>query len=177
LRITVLLVLAACGDAGPITVPTASQATTPTPSGAVASPDASPDAASPSEADSDTTTPVFVIVFENTDISDLSRDDAPYLNSLAREYAQATNYYAVARPSQPNYLALFSGSTHGVADNEPHDIDAPTLADQIEEAGGSWRVAAENVPDGCFTGEVSAGGRDGEGAYTRKHNPAISTAA
>ena len=92
-------------SSAPTTVPSASERE--------ASPAAASETARPSE---DARTPVFLIVFENTDISDLSRDDAPYLNSLAREYAQATNYYAVARPSQPNYLALFSGSTHGVAE-------------------------------------------------------------
>lgn len=114
-------------------------------------------------------------MFENKDAAEiLSGGQAPYLASLATEYAYAANYRAITYPSQPNYIALFSGSTHGVADNELHDIDAPNLADQIEEAGLSWRVAAENMAPGCFTGAFSLDGRDGEGIYVRKHNPAIS---
>lgn len=114
-------------------------------------------------------------MFENKGAAEiLSGAQAPYLVSLATEYAYAANYRAITYPSQPNYIALFSGSTHGVADNELHDIDAPNLADQVEQAGLSWQVAAENVALGCFTGPFSLDGRDGEGIYSRKHNPAIS---
>jgi len=36
---------------------------------------------------------------------------APYINSLIARYGLATAYSAMAHPSEPNYLALFSGST------------------------------------------------------------------
>src|SRR6266850_2595695 len=36
---------------------------------------------------------------------------APYINSLAAGGALMTQSFAVAHPSQPNYIALFSGST------------------------------------------------------------------
>jgi phosphatidylinositol-3-phosphatase len=135
---------------------------------------------SPIPSPSPTTVPepetrVFVIVFENKDAAEiLSGAQAPYLASLASEYAYAASYRAITYPSQPNYIAMFSGSTHGVVDNELHDIDAPNLADQVEDAGLSWQVAAENMALGCFTGPFSLDGRDGEGIYSRKHNPAIS---
>jgi phosphatidylinositol-3-phosphatase len=119
---------------------------------------------------------VFLIVFENKDPADVVTQ-GDYFASLADRYASAVSYRAVAHPSQPNYLALFSGSTHGVEDNEPHDIDAPSLADQVEAAGLSWRVYAENFPGDCFTGATAEGGPDGEGVYARKHNPAISFTA
>lgn len=118
---------------------------------------------------------VYVIVLENKDVERIrGDDDAPYLNDLIRRYGSADAYQAVARPSQPNYLALISGSTHGVADNEDHDIDAPTVLDQIEAAGRTWQIAAENLPGDCFTGARASGGRDGDGEYARKHEPAIS---
>jgi phospholipase C len=114
-------------------------------------------------------------VLENKDFGQLiDAASAPYLNSLAHEYALATNYLAVSHPSQPNYLALFSGSTQGVTDDGRHDIDAPNLADQLTAAGKTWRVYAENVPSGCFTKSSAKSGEDGPGTYTRKHNPAIS---
>jgi len=114
-------------------------------------------------------------VFENKDAAEiLSGNQAPYFASLAREYAHAASYRAITYPSQPNYLALFSGSTQGIQDNELYDIDAPNLADQVEEAGLTWRLAAENMAPGCFTGPFSLDGPDGEGIYSRKHNPAIS---
>lgn len=118
---------------------------------------------------------VYLLVLENKTANEiLDGSAAPYFNSLAKQYAVATNYSAVAHPSQPNYLALFSGSTHGVTDDKPHDLDAPTLASQLAQAGETWRVYAENVPDNCFIGASARGGQDGEGTYTRKHEPAIS---
>jgi phospholipase C len=119
--------------------------------------------------------PVYLLVLENKTASQiLESTSAPYLSSLAKQYAVATNYSAVAHPSQPNYLALFSGSTQGVTDDKRHELDATTLADQLSQAGRTWRVFAENVPQGCFTGASAKGGPDGNGTYTRKHEPAIS---
>jgi acid phosphatase len=122
---------------------------------------------------------VFTIVLENRSASSvIGSPDAPYLNELATRYGVADAYQAVAHPSQPNYLALFSGSTQGVTDDKPVDITAPTLADQLEATGHSWRVYAENVPGDCFTGaSASTGGTDGTGTYARKHEPAISFTA
>ncbi|MEO8229940.1 MAG: alkaline phosphatase family protein [Chloroflexota bacterium] len=118
---------------------------------------------------------VFTIVLENrSSTTVLGSAQAPYLNELAAKYGVADAYQAVAHPSQPNYLALFSGSTQGVTDNDRHDLDAPTIADQLDAAGRSWRVYAENVPTGCFAGLTADGGTDGSGTYARKHEPAIS---
>jgi hypothetical protein len=118
---------------------------------------------------------IYLIVLENHDVSAVIGDRAaPFLNDLANRYGLATNHVAVARPSQPNYIALFSGSTHGVADNDNHDLDAPNLADQLDAHGRTWRVFAENVPRGCFDGATATGGPDGPGTYARKHEPAIS---
>jgi hypothetical protein len=122
-----------------------------------------------------TTSKVWIIVLENTNYQRVvGGTDAPYLQDLIDKYGLAESYRGVARPSQPNYLALFSGSTHGVTDNDAHDIDAPSVADQIEASGRTWREYAENVKPDCFTGESSKGGRDGIGVYRRKHAPAIS---
>lgn len=118
---------------------------------------------------------VYVIVLENHDLSAVIGDPgAPYLNSLATRYGLATEYSAVAIPSQPNYIALFGGSTRGIADNENHDLAEPNLADELEANGHTWRVFAQNVPTGCFTGAEASGGPDGAGTYARKHEPAIS---
>lgn len=117
----------------------------------------------------------YVIVLENKAYERIvGSAEAPYLNDLIARYGLSESYQAVAHPSQPNYLALVSGSTNGVADNDPHDVTAPTIFDQLERAGRSWRVYAENLPAGCFTGATATGGRDGPGTYARKHNPAIS---
>jgi hypothetical protein len=118
---------------------------------------------------------VWVIVLENKAFDAIiGSPDAPYLNELAAASGLATRYVSVAKPSQPNYIALFSGSTQRVVDNDLHDIAAPNLADQLEAAGRTWRVFAENVPPDCSTAETAQDGPDGPGTYARKHEPAIS---
>jgi phosphatidylinositol-3-phosphatase len=76
-----------------------------------------------------------------------------------------TRYYGVAHPSLPNYLALVSGSTHGIrTDCTTCFVAGPSVADSIEAAGRSWKVYAEDLPSPGFAGPWSGG-------YARKHNP------
>jgi phosphatidylinositol-3-phosphatase len=118
---------------------------------------------------------VYLIVLENRGYDRVvNGTGVPYLQSLIAEGGLATAYHAVSRPSQPNYIALFSGDVHGIDDDQVHDIDAANLADQLEGKGRSWSVSAENLPNGCFTGATASDGRDGPGTYARKHEPAIS---
>jgi hypothetical protein len=119
---------------------------------------------------------VFVIVMENKEASSIiGSSQAPYINSLAARYGVATNDRAVAHPSEPNYLAFWSGSTQGVTNDGVYDFTSGrTLADQVEASGRSWHVAAENVPLGCYRGSTASDGPDGSGTYARKHEPAIS---
>jgi phosphatidylinositol-3-phosphatase len=86
----------------------------------------------------------------------------------------ATNYAAVAHPSQPNYIALFSGSTQGVKDDNRHTVNAANLADQLDAKGKTWKIFEQNFPSACFTGMSASGGSDGDGKYLRRHDPAIS---
>jgi hypothetical protein len=104
----------------------------------------------------------------------VGNSSAPYLNSLISQYGLATTYYAVSHPSEPNYLALFSGSTQGVKDDGIYNLSATNLGDQLEAKGKTWRVFAENVPPNCYAGSTASGGVDGLGTYARKHEPAIS---
>ncbi len=118
---------------------------------------------------------IYVIVMENRESrSIVGNAAAPYINQLSARYGLATNYRAVAHPSEPNYLALFSGSTQGVTDDGVHRFAGRSLASQLEAAGKTWRVFAQDVPPGCFSGAVAHDGRDGAGTYARKHEPAIS---
>ena len=43
----------------------------------------------------------------------IANPSAPYITSLAAGNANFTQSYAETHPSEPNYLALFSGSTQG----------------------------------------------------------------
>lgn len=117
---------------------------------------------------------VYLVVLENHPLSEITGGAMPYLSSLIAKGALATSYHSVGHPSQPNYLALFSGSTQGVNDDGAHDLSGMTLADQLEQSGRTWAVYAENDRSGCFTGATATDGRDGPGTYARKHNPAIS---
>jgi acid phosphatase len=109
---------------------------------------------------------VVVVVFENADASAvIGSPKAPYLNSLAAHGALFTNSHAIAHPSQPNYLALYSGSTHGVtSDACPERLSGPTLAGELQQAGLSFTGYAEDLPHPGYTG-CQAGG------YARKHAP------
>jgi acid phosphatase len=126
-------------------------------------------------------THVYVLVLENEEYTSLvGSAKAPYLNGLIAGYGLATNYFGVAHPSQPNYLALFSGSTQGVTDDSNHDLPGANLADQLETAHKTWSVFAQDYPGGCFTGATKGGNGEGIGAagsYARKHVPAISFTA
>ena len=61
---------------------------------------------------------IVVVIFENKHRSSvIGSAQAPYRNNLAAKGASMTHSYGVTHPSQPNYLALFSGSTQGVTSN------------------------------------------------------------
>jgi acid phosphatase len=109
---------------------------------------------------------VVVVVEENRSYSDvIGRSSAPYVNSLAAGGALFTRSFAITHPSEPNYLALFSGSTHGLTDDScPHTYAAANLGSQLIGAGLSFRGYSESMPSAGYTG-------CGSGGYARKHNP------
>jgi hypothetical protein len=92
---------------------------------------------------------VVVIVFENKDASQINARSAPAFTMLGRRYARLTNYVAVTHPSLPNYLALVSGSTHGITnDCTTCSIAGDSIGDQLTRAGRSWFTYAEGYPSG-----------------------------
>jgi phosphatidylinositol-3-phosphatase len=128
-------------------------------------PASSPDVSSrPSATPTPTPTPiarhVFVIVLENTSYQLALRQ--PYIASVAKDYAVATNYSAVASPSLPNYLAMTSGSTWGIRDDGFHQLPATGLGNQLTTAGISWKAYMEGFTGDCFTSPYP---------YALKHNP------
>src|SRR5215470_1538893 len=61
---------------------------------------------------------IMVVVEENHGVADvIGNPAAPNLNYLAETFGLATNYFGVTHPSEPNYVALLGGSSHGVADD------------------------------------------------------------
>jgi phosphatidylinositol-3-phosphatase len=90
----------------------------------------------------------------------------PYIRKLANQSASLTNMFAETHPSQPNYLALFSGSSQGVAGDTPpsSQFTAPSLGGQLIASGLSFAGYSEDQPSAGYLGEKS-------GEYARKHNP------
>ena len=111
-------------------------------------------------------THVVVVVFENKESADvIGNPDAPAFNAVAAHGAIVTDYTGVSHPSLPNYLALVSGSTHGiVTDCRECVVNAPSLADTLAARGRTWKTYAEGLPSVGFTGADV-------GTYTKKHNP------
>jgi hypothetical protein len=112
------------------------------------------------------TSRIVTVVMENEEArSVLGNRQAPYVNRLARRGGLATRSYAIRHPSLPNYLALTSGSTHGVAsDCTSCHVHGRSLADQLDAAHLSWRAYMEGLPNPCFKGARA-------GDYAKKHDP------
>jgi hypothetical protein len=91
---------------------------------------------------------VVVIVFENENRpSVLGSGRAPMFDRLARGGADLMQYFAVGAPSLPNYLALVSGSTHGITDDCTRcAVRGTTIGDLLTRAHRSWGAYAEGYP-------------------------------
>ena len=111
-------------------------------------------------------THVVVVVFENEEATSIAGNpNAPTFNALARRYATLTRYDAIGHPSLPNYLALVSGSAHGIrSDCTDCIVSDHSLADTLAAVGKTWKTYAEDLPYPGFTGGFS-------GRYAKKHDP------
>jgi hypothetical protein len=108
---------------------------------------------------------LLVVVMENHSL-DQMRAQMPYTEALARRYGYATAWSALRHPSLPNYLAIASGSTHGVADDAPpaqHALTGATVFGRALAAGSTAAVYAEGMRRPCQAGS--------DGRYAVKHNP------
>ncbi|MER8101607.1 alkaline phosphatase family protein [Kitasatospora sp. NPDC094016] len=111
---------------------------------------------------------IVVVVMENHAYNQVvGSSSAPYLNSLATGGANLTQSFGITHPSQPNYYALFSGSTQGVTDDSCVSVGAlqgPNLASEVTAAGKTWASYNETLPAQGSTTCSS-------GKYAQKHNP------
>jgi hypothetical protein len=109
---------------------------------------------------------IVMVIEENHSYSQITDSpDAPYINRLAAQGAVFTQSFGVSYPSQPNYLALFSGSTQGITDNScPHIFTTPNLGHALLAAELTFAGYSEDLPSvGSLICSV--------GLYARKHNP------
>lgn len=113
---------------------------------------------------------VVVVMEENHSYNDIigNTSQAPYLNSLASQGALLSSSFGVTHPSEPNYMALFSGSTDGLsADTCPVSAgSAANLGSELLAAGKTFTGYSEGLPS---TGSTTCT----SGAYARKHSPWI----
>src|SRR5215472_3357546 len=110
---------------------------------------------------------IVVVMEENHSYSQIiGSAQAPYINSLAKQGALFTNSHAITHPSEPNYMAITSGSTYGLSSDVcPFSTSKANIGSELIAAKLSYADYSESMPsqgyEGCTSGE-----------YARKHNPA-----
>ena len=121
---------------------------------------------------------VFVIIGENTEITQLTKNNAPFLlGTIKPESAWLTHYFATTHYSEANYVAMTSGQ---FTPCEQHDgsiaschQDVPNLFNQLDVSygPGAWQSWMESMPIAC---DISGAGGDSTlNHYAPKHNPAL----
>jgi phosphatidylinositol-3-phosphatase len=116
---------------------------------------------------------VVIVMEENHAYSQIiGSSSAPYLNTLAQQGALFTNSSAITHPSQPNYVALFSGSTQGLTDDScPQTFAGPDLGSQLLAAGLSFTGYSEDLPSTGSTVCTAPAWNFWAPPYARKHAP------
>jgi len=108
---------------------------------------------------------VVVVIEENHSYSSvIGSASMPYLNSLARQYALATQYYADTHPSIGNYFEMTTGRILSNNDSFSSTVSADNIVRHLLTAGKTWKSYAEALPSIGYTGGDT-------GAYVRHHNP------
>lgn len=111
---------------------------------------------------------VLVVIMENKDYN--AALTGTYTQTLVASASSFSSSFAITHPSQPNYLALWSGATQGVTNDACPAPGSPYGAENLghacEAAGLTWRAYSENMPAVGFTGCTNNGT-----LYTRKHDP------
>jgi len=110
---------------------------------------------------------VVLIIFENKNADPVRKQK--FFGRLAREGADFTSFFAVAHPSQPNYIALVSGSTDGVPGDSDVRLSRPHLGQKLT----SWKSYAEGFPKNP---KARCDQRPTIGRYARRHEPFLSFA-
>ncbi|OBG58660.1 MULTISPECIES: alkaline phosphatase family protein [unclassified Mycobacterium] len=110
---------------------------------------------------------IVIVVEENrSEANIIGNKSAPFITALAASGANMVQSFAETHPSEPNYLAMFAGSTFGVtSDRCPVNAgDAPNLGSELLAAGYTFAGFAEGLPavgsPACTAGK-----------YARKHVP------
>jgi phosphatidylinositol-3-phosphatase len=113
----------------------------------------------------------FVIMLENhSEHSVIGDPNTPYITSLAQRYAEAANYFGVTHPSEPNYVAMISGSNWFTNnDNPANRFDHTSLVDELEARHINWGAYMEALPANDPLTDFWPSATDP--LYASKHNP------
>ena len=114
---------------------------------------------------------VFLVIEENHSFSDvIGNSSMPFLNSLASAYGLATQYYADAHPSLPNYFMLTVGAGTSITGSQGDAYSGVVTQDNVVRAlmaaGKTWKCYAESLPSVGYLGGDS-------GAYLQHHVPFV----
>ncbi|MDP4211880.1 MAG: alkaline phosphatase family protein [Bacteroidota bacterium] len=128
---------------------------------------------------SDTPRPdhVIVVIEENHGYDQLIGSKiASFLNQLADSGALFTDAHGIIHPSQPNYLAIFSGSIQGITDDKCLEKETPyttpNLGASLIQKGLTFKGYAQTMPSAGFTGcSFMLSELTGSYLYARKHVP------
>ena len=109
---------------------------------------------------------IVIVIDENKSFQQIiGNNEAPYINALARRGMLFTDAHGITHPSQPNYLALFSGNTHNITNDAClQELNGENLASILISQNLSFVSYSEAMPDAAYLGCKS-------GEYARKHNP------
>ncbi|MGH9585868.1 MAG: alkaline phosphatase family protein, partial [Acidobacteriaceae bacterium] len=107
---------------------------------------------------------VVMVMEENSEYSSVvGSSQWPSLNSLIRNGALATHYYANTPPSIGNYLMLTTGKVLTNNDNSTQVWNVDNIARRMLSQGVSFRIYAEGITRGYVGGNT--------GPYLVRHNP------
>ncbi len=108
---------------------------------------------------------VYLVMFENQEFEKLiGNPNAPYINSLAKQYGLATNLYANTHPSIGDYFMITTGNvvTNDLYFSSLYDGD--NLARLLGQQGVTWKAYLESLPNVGYE-------KDRAYPYVKSHNP------
>jgi len=110
---------------------------------------------------------VVLIILENG--SPTEAEKQPFMIERAKVGMVLSKYFSVAHPSQPNYIALVSGSLAGTNGDRTPTLRREHIGKHLPKR---WKVYAEDYPMTNHPDTCSSATQDG--AYVRRHVPFLS---
>ncbi len=120
---------------------------------------------------------VIIVMEENHGYDQvIGSGNAPYINQLAKNGVLFTNSHAIGHPSQPNYLALFSGNTQGTTGDEclqgKTPFHTPNLGEALIDKKFTFKGYAQDMPKvGYLDCTYQSSSYTIGHLYARKHCP------